>query len=221
MAHSCSKGEQDKPFPPRAALLSQPFVISPSMPFLPATQANPRSRSIQPTVHPPYIFLLSLVFFSHQGTFLLLDKMVNVTYDSCESLPWPLCIAQSLVLSAGDLLWPDGNGVYNLGDIAWTLASTALVWIMVPGVGFFYSGLLRRKNALSMIYLSMMTIAVVSFQVGSLHHTNPYSYMYCSGSSGGILLHLAIPRVIILATFVSAAFMVTLVVLIPRQGILH
>ena len=33
------------------------------------------------------------------------------------------------------------------------------------GVGFFYSGLLRRKNALSMIYLSMMTLAVVSFEV--------------------------------------------------------
>lgn len=40
----------------------------------------------------------------------------------------------------------------------------SLVWLMIPGVGFFYSGLLRRKNALSMIYLSMMTIAVVSFQ---------------------------------------------------------
>jgi Amt family ammonium transporter len=51
------------------------------------------------------------------------------------------------------------------GDIAWTLASTALVWIMIPGVGFFYSGLLRRKNALSMIYLSMMCVAVVSFEV--------------------------------------------------------
>jgi len=51
-----------------------------------------------------------------------------------------------------------------MGDIAWVLVSTALVWIMVPGVGFFYSGLLRRKNALSMIFLSMMTIAVVSFQ---------------------------------------------------------
>jgi len=38
---------------------------------------------------------------------------------------------------------------------------------MIPGVGFFYSGLLRRKNALSMIYLSMMTVAVVSFQVRS------------------------------------------------------
>ena len=52
-----------------------------------------------------------------------------------------------------------------MGDIAWTLASTALVWIMIPGVGFFYSGLLRRKNALNMIYLSMMTVAMVSFQV--------------------------------------------------------
>ncbi|KAF8554495.1 ammonium transporter [Imleria badia] len=71
--------------------------------------------------------------------------MVNVTYDS-----------------SGDLVSP--YGVYNLGDIAWTLASTALVFIMIPGVGFFYSGLLRRKNALSMIYLSMMTVAMVSFQ---------------------------------------------------------
>src|ERR1700733_5128226 len=29
---------------------------------------------------------------------------------------------------------------------------------------FFYSGLLRRKNALSMMYLSMMCVGVVSFQ---------------------------------------------------------
>ncbi|KAF9218851.1 ammonium transporter [Gyrodon lividus] len=75
--------------------------------------------------------------------------MVNVTYDA-----------------SGDIEWSNatGSGVFNLGDIAWTLASTALVWIMIPGVGFFYSGLLRRKNALSMIYLSMMTVAMVSFQ---------------------------------------------------------
>ncbi|KAH7882865.1 ammonium transporter AmtB-like domain-containing protein [Phlebopus sp. FC_14] len=73
--------------------------------------------------------------------------MVNVTYDS-----------------SGDLYSSDGSSIFNLGDIAWTLASTALVWIMIPGVGFFYSGLLRRKNALSMIYLSVMTVAVVSFQ---------------------------------------------------------
>lgn len=77
--------------------------------------------------------------------------MVNITYDA-----------------SGDLNWYDADtgstNVYNPGDIAWVLASTALVWLMIPGVGFFYSGLLRRKNALSMIYLSMMTVAVVSFQ---------------------------------------------------------
>jgi Amt family ammonium transporter len=82
------------------------------------------------------------------------------------------------VQTAGSIqAWDDENQVpiiYNNGDIAWTLASTALVWIMIPGVGFFYSGLLRRKNALSMIYLSMMTVAVVSFQVRSRRSPNPY-----------------------------------------------
>jgi len=55
--------------------------------------------------------------------------------------------------------------VYNIGDIAWVLTSTALVWLMIPGVGFFYSGLLRRKNALSQLWLAMVGIGVVSFQV--------------------------------------------------------
>ncbi|KAJ8519248.1 hypothetical protein ONZ45_g3797 [Pleurotus djamor] len=59
---------------------------------------------------------------------------------------------------------PGDIPVYNMGDIAWVLTSMALVWIMIPGLGFFYSGLLRRKNALSMLYLSMITMAVVSFQ---------------------------------------------------------
>lgn len=57
--------------------------------------------------------------------------------------------------------------VYNPGDISWILACTALVWIMIPGLGFFYSGLLRRKNALTQIYLGVMVLAVVSFQVRS------------------------------------------------------
>ena len=35
---------------------------------------------------------------------------------------------------------------------------------MVPGVGLFYSGLLRRKNALSMIFFSMAAIGVATFQ---------------------------------------------------------
>jgi Amt family ammonium transporter len=44
------------------------------------------------------------------------------------------------------------------------ITSTALVLLMIPGVGFFYSGLARRKSALSLIWLSMMSVGVVGFQ---------------------------------------------------------
>ncbi|AFD01124.1 ammonium transporter [Methanocella conradii HZ254] len=50
------------------------------------------------------------------------------------------------------------------GDTAWLLASTALVMIMTPGVGFFYGGLVRRKNLVSMITLSLVAFALVSVQ---------------------------------------------------------
>ncbi|PKI83460.1 hypothetical protein MVES1_002545 [Malassezia vespertilionis] len=56
------------------------------------------------------------------------------------------------------------NGMYNLGDISWILVSTCLVFLIGPGIGFFYAGLLRRKNALSMIGLCFALMAVVSIQ---------------------------------------------------------
>ncbi|MDD1652401.1 MAG: hypothetical protein LUO86_05135, partial [Methanomicrobiales archaeon] len=36
--------------------------------------------------------------------------------------------------------------VLDSGDTAWILAATALVMLMTPGVGFFYGGMVRRKN---------------------------------------------------------------------------
>jgi ammonia channel protein AmtB len=36
--------------------------------------------------------------------------------------------------------------VLNTGDTAWILAATALVMLMTPGVGFFYGGMVRKKN---------------------------------------------------------------------------
>ena len=54
--------------------------------------------------------------------------------------------------------------IYNLGNIAWIIVATALVFIMIPGVGFFYAGLLRKKSALSMIWMSMAVMAVVTFE---------------------------------------------------------
>ncbi|HVP94388.1 MAG TPA: ammonium transporter [Methanoregulaceae archaeon] len=52
----------------------------------------------------------------------------------------------------------------DTGSTAWLLAATALVMIMTPGVGFFYGGLLRRKNIISMIALSFAAFALVSIQ---------------------------------------------------------
>ena len=75
--------------------------------------------------------------------------MVNVTYDGCKSVADISNILYIHMALAGSLEWfdtdvsPPVEVVYSPGDIAWVLASTALVWIMVPGVGFFYSGLLR------------------------------------------------------------------------------
>ncbi len=48
------------------------------------------------------------------------------------------------------------------GDTAWILASAALVMIMTPGVGFFYGGLVRKKNANSIIMHAFTTLALVS-----------------------------------------------------------
>jgi Amt family ammonium transporter len=52
----------------------------------------------------------------------------------------------------------------SAGDTAWVLVSTALVMIMIPGVGFFYGGMVRKKNALSAIMLVFATLALISVQ---------------------------------------------------------
>ncbi len=54
--------------------------------------------------------------------------------------------------------------VLDTGTTAWLLTSTALVMLMTPGVGFFYGGLVRRKNFISMVALSFIAFALVSLQ---------------------------------------------------------
>jgi Amt family ammonium transporter len=49
----------------------------------------------------------------------------------------------------------------NSGDTAWVLTSSALVFIMVPGLAFFYAGLVRSKNALSTLLQSFVALAIV------------------------------------------------------------
>jgi Amt family ammonium transporter len=50
----------------------------------------------------------------------------------------------------------------DTGDIAWMLAATGLVMIMTPALGFFYGGLVGRKNLVSTIVQCLTIFAVVS-----------------------------------------------------------
>ncbi len=53
----------------------------------------------------------------------------------------------------------------NTGDTAWVLISSALVLGMtIPGLAFFYGGLVRRKNVLSILMQCFIITCVISLQ---------------------------------------------------------
>jgi Amt family ammonium transporter len=50
------------------------------------------------------------------------------------------------------------------GDTAWVLMSSALVMLMTPALAFFYGGLVRRKNMLSVLMQCLMILCLISLQ---------------------------------------------------------
>ncbi|KAF4121937.1 ammonium transporter, Amt family [Geosmithia morbida] len=58
----------------------------------------------------------------------------------------------------------DLNVFYDTGHLCFLFICSGLVMLMIPGVGLFYSGLARRKSALELLLLSMMSVGVVGFQ---------------------------------------------------------
>jgi Amt family ammonium transporter len=52
----------------------------------------------------------------------------------------------------------------DTGDTAWVLISAALVMLMTPGLAFFYGGLVRRKNMLSVLMQCFIALCVISIQ---------------------------------------------------------
>lgn len=51
---------------------------------------------------------------------------------------------------------------YNSADIGWIIVSTALVFLMTPGLAFFYGGMVHRKNIISTMIKSIVATGVVS-----------------------------------------------------------
>jgi ammonium transporter, Amt family len=56
----------------------------------------------------------------------------------------------------------NGDGKYNSADIAWLIVATALVFLMTPGLAFFYGGMVHRKNVISTMMKSFVAAGVVS-----------------------------------------------------------
>ncbi|GAA94019.1 uncharacterized protein L969DRAFT_22364 [Mixia osmundae IAM 14324] len=95
--------------------------------------------------------------------------MVNITYGVISTPPQVTTADQATFLTSNgtDLITTQADGTiaaFSPGDIAWVLTCTALVWIMIPGLGYLYSGLVRRKNALSMLLVTLLCTATMAFQ---------------------------------------------------------
>ena len=72
-------------------------------------------------------------------------------------------------------------------DIGWMLTSTALVLLMTPALGFFYAGLVRSKNSLNTLMMSVVSLGFVGLAWALLG----YSLAFGEGPYGiGGLNHL-------------------------------
>ncbi|MFA6568051.1 MAG: ammonium transporter [Victivallales bacterium] len=78
-----------------------------------------------------------------------------------------LCAGFACVAVTGEAVVPAiaaAPPAVNSGDTAWLLASAALVMLMTPGLAFFYGGLVRRKNVLSVLMQCMTILCLVTVQ---------------------------------------------------------
>src|SRR5688572_24084739 len=73
-------------------------------------------------------------------------------------------------------------GKYIPADIAWVTVAAALVFLMTPGLAFFYGGMVNRKNVLS----TMMKSVVAAGVVGVLWIVVGYSLAF-GDSVGGFI----------------------------------
>src|SRR3989304_3433704 len=82
---------------------------------------------------------------------------------SIQHLKFLLFTAMFFALMTGTALAAEESAI-DTGDTAWMLISTALVMLMIPAVGLFYGGMVRKKNALSTIMFSFIILALISVQ---------------------------------------------------------
>src|SRR6476646_11353146 len=92
---------------------------------------------------------------------------------------------------------------YNSADIAWIIVATALVFLMTPGLAFFYGGMVHRKNVLSTMIKSFVATGIVSILWVTVGYSlcfgesiggfigNPFSHLFFKGLASGAPWSLA------------------------------
>jgi len=51
---------------------------------------------------------------------------------------------------------------FNPADVGWMMIASVLVFLMTPGLGFFYGGMVNRKNMINTIFQSFIAMVVIT-----------------------------------------------------------
>ncbi len=86
-------------------------------------------------------------------------KKINLSHSAPFIALIIIAICALFIPSIAELNQPEK---YNSADIAWIIIATALVFLMTPGLAFFYGGMVHRKNILSTMIKSFVATGVVS-----------------------------------------------------------
>ena len=72
-----------------------------------------------------------------------------------------LALGAAFIKPEADYVPGPNDPQYNTSDMAWVLISTALVFLMTPGLAFFYGGMVNRKNVISTMIKSVVAAGIV------------------------------------------------------------
>ncbi|MQP25141.1 ammonium transporter [Flavobacterium sp. LMO8] len=120
---------------------------------------------------------------------------------------WLVSFVIIAIISIVSLFWENKNQLQsqfssveaiNFADVAWLLTSSSFVLLMTPGLSFFYGGMVGKKNVISTMLQSFISLGVVSilwvvvgfslsfgeslgFEIGGKHYGiigNPFDFMF-------------------------------------------
>jgi ammonium transporter, Amt family len=121
--------------------------------------------------------------------------MYKITFKS--AIPFLILMAVAIAAAFVPSLPNFDDGKYNGADTAWIIVATALVFLMTPGLAFFYGGMVNRKNVLSTMMKSVVAAGVVSIVwlvvgyslcFGTSWHGfigNPFTHLFYKGVASG------------------------------------